>query len=247
MWSIVQYKKIGKGIASELNPQLAGRESCGNGDGSRTASPRSRVPETSSRNSDPEQRGSDGADPEKENESGKFYVTLDSDNDPLNPRDWPLLQRAKTVLILSILVFVQAWAGACDSLENAKASEQYHVSPVAQDLTTAMYLFGIGSGCLFVGPLSQDLGRNPVYLGFSFVYLLFTFGNAMSKSFGSQIVCRYLAGVASSAALGINGASMGDMFNPVELTLWFPLMAWVNVVRKYKVCNSTNGFSVVDL
>jgi DHA1 family multidrug resistance protein-like MFS transporter len=247
MWSIVQYRRIGKGIAFERRSQLAGQDARGDNDRRGTASPCPQVRGTCSGNTDPEQRGSDGADIEKRSQSGKFYVTLDSDNDPLNPRNWPLLQRAKTVSILCMLVFVQAWAGACDSLENAKASKQYHVSPVAQDLTTAMYLFGIGSGCLFVGPLSQDLGRNPVYLAFSFIYLFFLFGNAMSKSFGSQVVCRYFAGMASSAALGINGASVGDMFNSIELTLWFPLMAWFNVVRKYKACSATNVFLIVDL
>lgn len=112
-----------------------------------------------------------------------------------------------------MLVFIQAWAGACDSLTNSKASQHYHVSPIAEKLSTAMYLFGIGSGCLFVGPLSQTLGRNPVYLTFSFAYLFFILGTAMSKGYGSQIVCRYLADLASSAALGINGASVGDMFS----------------------------------
>jgi MFS family permease len=166
----------------------------------------------------------------------KVLVSLDSDNDSLDPHNWPILQRAKTMFILGILVFVQAWAGACDSLENTKASQQFRVSPVAQDLTTAMYLFGIGSGCLFVGPLSQRFGRNPVYLGFSLIYLFFLLGNVLSKDYGSQIVCRYFTGVASSAALGINGASVGDLFNPLDRTLWFPLMAWFNVVRKYTIC-----------
>jgi MFS family permease len=118
-------------------------------------------------------------------------------------------------------------------LDNKKASMQYHVSPVAGNISTAIYLFGIGSGCLFVGPLSQTLGRNPVYLGFTLAYLFFILGTALSKNYASQIVCRYLAGLASSAALGINGASVGDMFKPVERALWFPVIAWVNVVRTY--------------
>lgn len=96
-----------------------------------------------------------------------------------------------------------------------------------------MYLFGIGSGCLFVGPLSQTLGRNPVYLGASGVYLLFVLGTALSRNYAAQIVCRYFAGLAASAALGINGGSVGDLFRPVERALWFPVVAWVNVVRMY--------------
>lgn len=165
-------------------------------------------------------------------ERKKIIVKLNGDDDSIDPRNWSLLKRARTIGILCMLVFTQAWAGACDSLNNSKASKQYHVSPVAEDLSTAMYLFGIGSGCLFVGPLSQTLGRNPVYLGFTLAYLFFILGTALSKDYASQVVCRYLAGLASSAALGINGASVGDLFRPVERALWFPVIAWVNVVRQ---------------
>jgi DHA1 family multidrug resistance protein-like MFS transporter len=151
--------------------------------------------------------------------------------------------RAKTMAILCLLVFVQAWAGASDSLANMKASKQYHVSPVAENLTTAMYLFGIGIGCSFVGPLSASFGRNPVYLSFSFSYLCFILGTALSDTFGSQIVCRFFVGLSSSATLGINGASVRDMFRPVERALWLPLIAWVNIVRKYPLLRS-NGVTM---
>lgn len=162
-----------------------------------------------------------------------MLVECTSDDDPLDPRNWPLLSRAKNIAILCLLVFVQGWAGASDSLTNSKASRDLHVSQVAENLSTAMYLFGIGSGCLFVGPLSETLGRNLVYLVFSFVYLFFILGTALSRSFASQIVCRFFVGLASSATLGINGASVRDMFRPVKRALWFPVIAWVNVVREY--------------
>lgn len=170
--------------------------------------------------------------PVQHDDSGRFIVECISDDDPINPRNWPLVRRAKALAILCLLVFGQVWAGASDSLANSKASQQYHVSSVADNLTTAMCLFGIGTGCLFVGPLSQSFGRNPVYLTFSFAYLWFVMGTALSNTFGSQIVCRFFVGLSSSATLGINGASVGDMFKPVERTLWFPLLAWVNVVRE---------------
>jgi MFS family permease len=131
-----------------------------------------------------------------------------------------------------MLVFVHAWAGASSSLANTKASEMYNVSSVPENLSTAMYLFGIGTGCFFVGPLSETLGRNPVYLSFSFTYLFFVLGTALSPNFGSQIVCRFFVGLSSSATLGINGASVKDMFRPVKIAGWFPILAWVNIARK---------------
>lgn len=97
-----------------------------------------------------------------------------------------------------------------------------------------MYLFGVGSGCLFVGPLSESIGRNPTYLISTFCYLLFVLGSALSESFASHIVCRYFIGVSSSGTLATNGASVKDMFRPVKRAFVFPVIAWANVVRKFR-------------
>jgi DHA1 family multidrug resistance protein-like MFS transporter len=239
MWSFVQHKQIGSFVEREWQRKSTNRSILSCGRSERGAHSDSQHSNATLLEDDSEQRDTEqtqNIQEKKQTDDGKTIVELEGDDDPIDPHNWPLLKRARAMIILSMLVFTQAWAGACDSLDNGKASAQYHVSPVAEDAATAMYLFGIGSGCLFVGPLSQTLGRNPVYLGGTLIYLFFILGTAVSKNYASQVVCRYLAGLASSAALGINGASVGDMFRPVERALWFPVIAWVNVVRKYSVC-----------
>jgi DHA1 family multidrug resistance protein-like MFS transporter len=180
-----------------------------------------------------EKRDHDGPPSHKPSKDDVILVDCGSPSDPLDPRNWPLMRRVTTLGILGLLVFTQAWAGSSEALAHDKAKAQYDVSTVAMNLSTAAYLFGIGSGSLLMGPLSETGGRNPVYLIFSFACLFFELGAALSHTFVSQIVCRYFVGLASSGAMGINGASVGDMFTPVERTAWFPIIAWVNVVRKY--------------
>ncbi|KAJ6567021.1 major facilitator superfamily domain-containing protein [Mycena capillaripes] len=165
-------------------------------------------------------------DEKKKNE--RIWVVAD-DDDPLNPLNWSLLSRTKNIAILSLLIFTQAWAGAAESVANSAASQEFGVSRVAENLSTAMYLFGIGSGSLFVGPISETLGRNPTYLSATFCYLMFVLGTALSKSFGGFIVCRYLVGLFGSATLAINGSSVQDMFRPVKRSFVFPVIAWANV------------------
>lgn len=229
MWSLVQYRQIGKDVERGW-VQREQRTRYADGQPRTSQSPQS--VSASSHDIESVQKTGDDELIDMKMEDGKRIVEVTGADDPIDPHNWPLHKRARTVLILSLLIFTQAWAGACDSIANTKASKQYHVSPVAQNLSTAMYLFGIGCGCLFVGPLSQTFGRNPAYLGFTLAYLPFILGTALSRNYGTQIVCRYFAGLASSAALGINGGSIGDMFRPVERALWFPVIAWVNVVRK---------------
>jgi DHA1 family multidrug resistance protein-like MFS transporter len=243
MWSFVQYKQIGRSVEREWQRKSTARSVLSSGRGGKGPLRESQQSNTTLLGDDSEHHNAEQSKhkpSEKRTEDGKIVVEIEGDGDPIDPHNWPLLKRARAMLILSLLVFTQAWAGACDSLGNGKASTRYNVSPVAEDASTAMYLFGIGSGCLFVGPLSQTLGRNPVYLGGTLIYLFFILGTAVAKNYASQIVCRYLAGLASSAALGINGASVGDMFRPVERALWFPVIAWVNVVRKFRV------YSILD-
>lgn len=250
MWSFVQYKQIGSDVRHERQ-RWTSQHQMNSTANRRSINLEGSQHSTTRRNEHPEQqtigrpKGSGNDESGDETEDGKIIVRLNGDDDPLDPHNWPLLKRARAMAILCMLVFTQAWAGACDSLVNSKASQRYHVSPVAEDLSTAMYLFGIGSGCLFVGPLSQTLGRNPVYLGFTLAYLFFILGTALSKDYASRIVCRYLAGLASSATLGINGASMGDMFKPVEQALWFPILAWVNVVRSYNLSTFIDQLLIV--
>ena len=92
-----------------------------------------------------------------------------------------------------------------------------------------MYLFGIGSGALFAGPLSESVGRTLTYLVSTFIYLLFLLGSARTPTFGGQVICRYFVGLFSSATLSINGSSVGDQFRPVKRALVFPILAWANI------------------
>jgi MFS family permease len=154
---------------------------------------------------------------------------MSGDDGPLDPKNWSLLSRSKNIFILSLLIFTQAWAGAAESQANSAISKEFHVSPVAESLSTAMFLFGVGSECLFVGPLSETFGRNPVYLLSTFVYLLFVLGSALTPTFGGQVMCRLFVGLFSSATLGINGSSVRDQFRPVKRAFAFPIIAWANV------------------
>jgi MFS family permease len=127
------------------------------------------------------------------------------------------------------LVFTQCWSGAADSIGNAKASKELHVSQVAENVSTAVFLFGVGTGALFAGPLSEAVGRNPTYLVATAFYLCFVLGSALTPTFGGQVVCRYLVGLSASATLTINGASVNDQFRPVKRGLVFPIVAWANI------------------
>jgi hypothetical protein len=214
MWSYVQYRRLGKDVEDEVKKQSAPtrRDSSARASSKLESGPRL------------EDKHLDGTD-----EKGRRRVVSLGDDDPLDPRNWPRADRCKNIAILSLLIFVQAWAGAAESMGNTQISKEFGVSKVAENLSTAMYLFGIGSGSLFAGPVSETVGRNPTYLLSTFFYLCFVLGSALTPTFGGQVVCRYLVGLFSSATLSINGSSVRDQFRPVKRAFVFPVIAWANV------------------
>lgn len=95
-----------------------------------------------------------------QHDSGDFkkvehlMVDWDGPQDPTNPRNWPLLERAGILCIIWVNVWALDWAGSADSQANSKISTQFHVSEEAETLSPALYTFGIGTGALVAGPIS---------------------------------------------------------------------------------------------
>lgn len=216
MWSYVQRRQIANQVRLDHQNHIESIE---------YARPRLRKRSFSSRNN----TGTSGEISQQEPSESHFLVQSTCEDDPLNPLNWPRSSRAKNILVICFLVFTQCWAGSAISMGNSMASQEFGVGQIAENLSTAMFLFGVGTGALFAGPISETVGRNPTYLVATAFYLCFLLGSAMTPTFGGQVVCRYLVGLCASATLTINGASVNDQFRPVKRALVFPIVAWANV------------------
>ncbi len=221
MQSFIQRRRITRNVSRQHKPTGVFTDDSGRAKEGQEAPPRQAIP------SEPASSGHQDQHPH----DSRILVTA-SDDDPINPCNWPLLLRCKNIAVLALLIFTQAWAGAAESMANSKISQEFGVSQTAENLSTAMYLFGIGSGSLFAGPISETVGRNPTYLISTAFYLWFLVGCALTPTFGGQVACRYLVGLSASATLSINGASVRDQFRPVKRSFVFPVIAWANVTGK---------------
>ncbi|KAH7107870.1 major facilitator superfamily domain-containing protein [Auriculariales sp. MPI-PUGE-AT-0066] len=219
MWSYVQYRRIGRDLRTQ-------HQNRGTDIDKRPARDKHIDGEDTPNSA---ANKSERLRPARSKQDDVIRVEFMGDEDPLDPRNWSLLARSKNIAILSLLIFVQAWAGGAESMANSVASKEFGVSKTAENLSTAMYLFGIGTGALFCGPISETVGRNPTYLISTFCYMFFVLGCALTPTFGGQVVCRYLVGLFCSATLSINGASVRDQFRPVKRAFVFPIIAWANV------------------
>ncbi|CAI6046649.1 unnamed protein product [Clonostachys chloroleuca] len=221
MWSFVQRRQVAKQVKLDHGKDLAYLEK------GRTLGQRERLnlsPTTERQTKKQNRQGKPG-----QSDRDLILVRSEGDDDPLNPLNWTVHRRVVNIFILCFLVFTQAWAGAAGSMGNMAASQEFHISKVAENLATAVYLFGVGTGALFAGPMSDTVGRNPTYLMATACYLCFVLGSALTPTFSGQVVCRYFVGLSASATLTINGASVNDQFRPVKRAFVFPIVAWANV------------------
>ena len=103
-------------------------------------------------------------------------------------------------------------------------------------------MIGFGCGALFAGPISETIGRNPVYIATLSLYMVFIMASALAPNIGAQLVFRFLAGKPSlllangglltfslgffgSTPLTCAGGSISDLWSPMERVFAFPIFA----------------------
>lgn len=74
-------------------------------------------------------------------------------------------------------------------------------------------------------PISELLGRTPVYLPTTVAFMLFNMAAALSDNLPQRIVCRGIAGLFGSAPAVLAGASLVDVWSRVERVYAFPIFA----------------------
>lgn len=160
-------------------------------------------------------------------DGSKYYlVSWESDDDATNPHNWSLHRRIGAIFLLIAVAFVCTAASSIDSAVAVQAAKEFRVSEVVEALGgTASFLIGFGWGSLLCSPLSEMLGRYPVYLATLVIFGCWLVGAALSPNIGAQIVFRTLAGVFASCPLTVAGGSVADMFNARERTWAFPVFA----------------------
>ncbi|CZS95091.1 probable benomyl/methotrexate resistance protein [Rhynchosporium graminicola] len=154
-----------------------------------------------------------------------FVVGYESEKDTMNPHNLPLSTRVSATMLIASIGFIVGFASSVDSAAITQAAEEFGVSEVAESLATGLFLIGFGVGALFAGPISETVGRNPVYIVTLAIYMIWTMASALAPNFAAQIIFRFLAGFFSSTPLTCAGGSLSDLWDPMERVYTFPVFA----------------------
>ncbi|KAI1319506.1 major facilitator superfamily domain-containing protein [Xylariaceae sp. FL0255] len=158
---------------------------------------------------------------------GKGYLEVgwtDKD-DSFNPKCWSLAHRLRSTLLICLVALTGTIASSIDSVISDRAAADFGVSSTVESLATAFFLGGFGAGALLASPLSELVGRFPVYLVSLAIFAGWTVGSALSPNIAAQIVFRFLMGLTASPVLTVAGGSISDMWSPLERTFAYPVYA----------------------
>ncbi|KAH8695456.1 MFS transporter [Talaromyces proteolyticus] len=152
-----------------------------------------------------------------------FLVGFDGENDQLNPKNWSLAYKWRTLGIVGMTGFLVGWASSIDSMVMKQAQAEFQVSNVTESLATALYLIAFAFGSLFAAPFSETFGRNPVYLVTLSLFMIFIMASGLSPNLGSQLAFRFIAGLFGCTPLTTFGGSMADIFDLLHRAYAFPV------------------------
>ena len=139
------------------------------------------------------------------------YEVFWEDNDPENPRLWPLWYKSVTLVTMSlgatvVSLFSTLYTSGIPGLE-----QEFHISKIVGLLGVFTYLLGMAVGTIFFAPLSEIVGRRPVYLVSMSVFLLLILPSALAHNIEAILISRFFGGFFGSAIMGNSPASVNDI------------------------------------
>lgn len=137
-------------------------------------------------------------------------------NDPENPMNWSRGKKWTVTLIASFLVFMIAFGSSVPSGGLGLIEKKYNVSLEVAILVCSMMVIGFAVGPLLWSPMSEQVGRRPVYIVSLTGYVCFNILCALAPNIGSLLVGRFLCGVFSSSGLSLAGGTIADVWATEE-------------------------------
>ncbi|KAL2220367.1 putative MFS multidrug transporter [Thermoascus aurantiacus ATCC 26904] len=157
--------------------------------------------------------------PIKSNVTGQIedwkLVTFKID-DPENPRNWSKLYKWWCTMVVAWTCFVVAFSSSVITADLEGVSATFGVSEEVSLLTITVFVIGFGVGPMAFAPLSEMLGRRPVYSVTLLLAVIFIIPCAVSKNIGTLIVCRAIDGIAFSAPMTLVGGTLADLWKNEE-------------------------------
>jgi multidrug resistance protein len=137
-------------------------------------------------------------------------------NDPENPKNWSKAFKWYCTGVVAFTCFIVAFCSGVITADLVGVSQTFGVSEEVSFLTITVFVVGFGVGPLVFAPLSEVIGRQPVYVSTLIVAVVFTIPGAVAKNIGTLLVTRAIDGIAFSAPMVLVGGTLADLWTVEE-------------------------------
>ncbi|KAB8290177.1 hypothetical protein EYC80_011046 [Monilinia laxa] len=179
---------------------------------------------------EPEMPATHAEEKDLERQGGKSAVPplqLNDANDPDNPLNWPQWKKNLHVFTPALTSFSATLGSSLIAPSLPFLAHTFNVSSTVAifPLSTyvlalalgpliplSTYALALALGPLLAAPLSESLGRKPVYFISVPLGCILTLGCDFSQNIWSLCILRFFAGIAYSPALAIGAGSIADCF-----------------------------------
>lgn len=106
----------------------------------------------------------------------------------------------------------------------------FNTTTVNAQLTLSLFMIGLGLGNLFVGPISDSIGRKKPLVISMIIFALASLGIVFVENIWIMVFLRFVQGFTGGAGAVISRAIASDMYRGNELTKFLALLMLVNGV-----------------
>ena len=176
---------------------------------------------------------------------GMIVVDWYNTDDQANPQNWSPRKKAFVTFQICLYTMAVYMGSSIFTASEPEIIEIFGVSQTVASLGLAFYVLGYGTGPLLFSPISEIpvIGRNPPYIITFAMFVLLLIPSALVNNVPGLLVLRFLQGFFGSPCLATSGATIGDMYNILQLP--FLMTIWVSAA----VCGPSlgpliSGFSI---
>lgn len=139
------------------------------------------------------------------------------EGDAKNPKNMGKGRKWLYTILLGMICFVVALGSAIVTGDLGRPAEYFGVSEEVIILASVtMFVIGFGVGPLLFAPLSEEVGRYPIYISTLGVAVIFIIPCALAKNIGTLLICRLIDGIFFSAPMTLIGGSLADIWDADE-------------------------------
>ncbi|GEQ69350.1 hypothetical protein JCM33374_g3021 [Metschnikowia sp. JCM 33374] len=150
---------------------------------------------------------------------GDFQVTFNTLEDPEDVLRLSHAHKWFIVILVCTTTLCVTSISSVWSLASELIKTEFGVSHEMSTLGISLYTWCLGTGSIFLSPISEFHGRKIVYVSGLFVVFAFQFVPAFSANFGFIIFSRAIAGFFASSFLSVASGTFSDLFKKSKRTM----------------------------